>query len=173
MASDVVQQAWAAWCRLKQGSKSWSDWVQVGHALLEGRTTALRNAGTTSPAGRGYSDAFSDWLTYNRFDVGPSHRAKLLVVMGILPEIEQWLATLTPLQRSRMNHPGTVLLNYRKATRIGPALESVNPTHSVTPGAAVQVDIPRQSRGLRNGAAQSGRSRSETPSMWPRMKHSL
>jgi hypothetical protein len=52
----------------ERGSKSWSDWVLVGHALLEGRTTAMRNAGTISPAGRGYSDAFNNWLTYNRLD---------------------------------------------------------------------------------------------------------
>ena len=45
--------------------------------------------------------------------------------MGILPEIEQWRATLTPLQRLRMNHPGAVLLNYRKSTGIGPAPENV------------------------------------------------
>ena len=46
--------------------------------------------------------------------------------MGILPEIEQWRATLTPLQRLRMNHPGAVLLNYRRATSIKP-LEHVSP----------------------------------------------
>ena len=70
----------------------------VGHALLEGRTIAMRNAGTTSPAGRGYSDAFNG-RPHNRFDTKPSHRAKVLVVMGFLPEIEAWRATLTPRQR--------------------------------------------------------------------------
>ena len=100
MTSDIVPGK-AAWGRLKQGSKSWADWVLVGHALLEGRAIAMRNAGTTSPAGRGYSDAFNGWLTYNRFDIGPSHRAKLLVVMGLLPEIEAWRTTLKPFQRAR------------------------------------------------------------------------
>ena len=91
-----------------------------------GRAIAMRNAGTTSPAGRGYWDAFNEWLTYNRFDIGPSHRAKLLVVMGFLPEIEAWRATLTPRQRARMNHPGAVLLNYRRATSIKSAPEPVS-----------------------------------------------
>ena len=92
MTSEIVQGK-AAWARLKRGSKSWSDWVQVGRALLEGRTIAMRNAGTTSPAGRGYADAFSDWLIYNRFDLGSTHRAKLLIMMNILPEIEAWRET--------------------------------------------------------------------------------
>ena len=78
----------------------------------------MRNAGTTSPIGGGYSCAFNDWLLYNRFDMDQSDRAKLLKVMGILPEIERWRMSLPPTQRLRMNHPGTVLLNYRKATGV-------------------------------------------------------
>ena len=69
----------------------------------------------------------SDWLLHNRLDLKPSQRAKLLVVMGILPEVEQWRLTLTPTQRLRMNHPGVVLQNYRKATSIKPPLEHVSP----------------------------------------------
>jgi hypothetical protein len=75
---------------------------------------------TTAPAGRGYSDAFNDWLAYNRFDLKQMQRAKLLVVMGILPEIERWRATLTPLQRARTNDPGSVLRRYRRAIGIKP-----------------------------------------------------
>ena len=82
MTSDIVAGK-AAWAPAEAGQQDWADWVQVGHALLEGRAIAMRNAGTTSPAGRGYWDAFNGWLTYNRFDIGPSHRAKLLVVMGL------------------------------------------------------------------------------------------
>jgi hypothetical protein len=127
MTSEIVAAGKAAWTRLKNGSKSWGDWVQVGHALLEGRAIAMRNAGVSSPIGGGYTTAFSDWLFRNRFDIGPSHRARLLVVMNLLPEIERWRATLTPLQRARMIHPGAVLKNYRRATSIKPPLEHVSP----------------------------------------------
>ena len=96
----------------------------VGHALLEGRTIGMRNAGTTGPAGRGYSDAFNEWLTYNRFDMSPSHRSKLLTAMGLLPEI-RGLARDPDTRQRRTSHPGAVLLNYRKAIRIKPALERV------------------------------------------------
>jgi hypothetical protein len=119
MTSETVQGK-AAWARLKKGSKSWDDWKTVGTTLLEGRAVAMRSAGTTSPAGRGYSDAFNDWLAYNRFDLKQTQRAKLLVVMGILPEIERWRATLTPLQRARTNDPGSVLRRYRRAIGIKP-----------------------------------------------------
>jgi len=85
MTSEIVAAGKAAWTRLKNGSKSWGDWVQIGHALLEGRAIAMRNAGVSSPIGGGYTTAFSDWLFRNRFDIGPSHRARLLVVMNLLP----------------------------------------------------------------------------------------
>ena len=85
----------------------------------------MRYAGTVVPVGGGYSNAFNDWLIYNRFNLGPSHRAKLLAAMSILPEIEAWRATLTERERRRMNHPGAVLRNYRKSTGIGPAPENV------------------------------------------------
>ena len=120
MTSEIVQGK-AAWARLKKGSKSWDDWKTVGTTLLEGRAIAMRSAGTTSPAGRGYSDAFNEWLTCNRFDIGPSHQAKLLVAMVLLPEIENWRATLPLRQRLCLNNPGAVLFRYRKATGIIPA----------------------------------------------------
>ena len=96
MASEAVRQGKAAWSRLKQGSGTWSDWVLVGHALIEGRAIVMRHAGTTSPAGRGYSDAFGDWLLSTHLDLPAPPRAKLLVLMGNLAEIEQWRLTLTP-----------------------------------------------------------------------------
>ena len=79
---------------MKQSSGTWSDWVLVGHALIEGRAIAMRHAGTTSPAGRGYSDAFGDWLLSNHLNLPAPARA------GNLAEIEQWRLTLTPTQHS-------------------------------------------------------------------------
>ena len=87
----------------------------------------MRHAGTTSPAGRGYSDAFGDWLLSNHLNLPAPARAKLLVLMGNLAEIEQWRLTLTPTERLRMNHPGAVLKNYRRATGIKPRLRTGRP----------------------------------------------
>jgi hypothetical protein len=124
MTNDIVQGK-AAWTRLKKGSGNWEDWKLVGAALLEGRSIAMRNAGVSNPSGGGYSGAFNDWLTYHRFDMAPSQRAKLLVLMAVLPDIERWRSALTETQRLRLNEPASVLLRYRKATRIKPTVEHV------------------------------------------------
>jgi hypothetical protein len=122
MMNEIVQGK-VAWARLKNGSKSWHDWVLVGYALLVGRAIAMRDAGTTAPTGGNYASAFNDWLVHNRFDISPSQRAKLLAAMSHLPEIELWRVTLTPLQRQRLNDPGAVLNNYRRTTRARPVLD--------------------------------------------------
>jgi hypothetical protein len=88
-----------------------------------GRAIAMRYAGTVEPVGGGYSNAFNDWLTHNRFNLGPSHRAKLLAVMGILPAVEAWRATLTERERRRMNPP-------RCCTGSGRRLGTGRPTSS-------------------------------------------
>jgi hypothetical protein len=65
METRIVQQGRAAWERLKKGRANYDDWVLVGHALIEGRKVAMRNASCSSPAGRGYSDAFGDFDTWS------------------------------------------------------------------------------------------------------------
>ena len=43
--NEIVQQGRIAWARLKKNGGNWDDWKLVGHALLEGRKTAMRDAG--------------------------------------------------------------------------------------------------------------------------------
>ena len=64
--------------------------------------------------------------------MSPADRAKLLVVMEMLPAIEAWRATLTPLQRARLNSPGSTLHRFRRATEIKPPLEHVIPSPAPT-----------------------------------------
>ena len=96
--------------------RSWSDWIIVGGALLEGRAAAMRNARAVQPLGTGYGQALGTWMLDNRLTLRPWERAALLTVMENLPAIEAWLATLPPLRRARMNCPTTVVKHYRKAT---------------------------------------------------------
>ena len=121
--TERIRQGKAAWARLKQDSRSWDDWVLLGYALLEGRRIAMHNAGV----GQGYGPAFRSWLIDNRFNLNPSDRSALLALMGILPAVEAWRATLTETRRLRMNHPATVMRIYRA---IGvKSLRSTSPRH--------------------------------------------
>ena len=123
MASEIVSQGRAAWGRLKQGSRSWEDWKIVGAALLEGRVVAMRDARAWHPIGRAYSSALDSWLLDNRLNVPLSNRADLFTLMGMLPEVEAWRATLTEMRRQRLNRPVSVLTAYRRATAIKPVPE--------------------------------------------------
>ena len=52
-----------------------------------------------------------------------SNRADLFTLMGMLPEVEAWRATLTETRRQRLNRPVSVLTAYRRATAIKPVPE--------------------------------------------------
>ena len=133
MTSDIVREGKAAWSRLKQGSGTWEDWKAVGYALLEGRTIAVRYARPRRVGGPGYGPAFNSWLFDNRLNLSPTDRAMLFKVMVILPALEEWRETLPPIRRLRMNHPRTVLKNYKKAIEIKPTPECVRSPSSQTP----------------------------------------
>ena len=130
MTSDIVREGKAAWGRLKQGSGTWEDWKAVGYALLEGRTIAMRSARSRRV---GYGPALSSWFFDNRLNLSPTDRAMLFKVMEILPAVEAWRETLPPMRRLRMNHPGTVLKNYKKAIGSKPAPECVTSPSSPAP----------------------------------------
>jgi hypothetical protein len=57
----------------------------------------------------------------------------LFKVMEILPAVEAWRETLPPMRVLRMNHPSTVLKNYKKAIEIKPAPERVRSPPSPAP----------------------------------------
>jgi hypothetical protein len=130
MTSDIVREGKAARGRLKQGGGTWEDWKAVGYALLEGRTIAMRSARSRRV---GYGPALSSWFFDNRLNLSPTDRAMLFKVMEILPAVEAWRETLPPMRRLRMNHPGTVLKNYKKAIGSKPAPECVTSPSSPTP----------------------------------------
>jgi hypothetical protein len=98
-------------------AKNWNDWLMVGEALRVGRRLSMHRAGTNRPAGKGYAQEFSRWLVANRLDdMDGADRVKLLVVMDNLPAIEAWRLSLTDAKRMTLNHPATVLRNWREDT---------------------------------------------------------
>jgi hypothetical protein len=97
------QEAWRRVCT------SWNDWKKVGAAFVIGRTTAMRDAHTNVPKGRGYNAAFRAWQKKHGFegldDTGDQTR--LFRCMEHLPEIEPWLAKPENKKR-RLNHPSAI-----------------------------------------------------------------
>jgi hypothetical protein len=109
----VARNGTAAWKRLKTG-KSWTDWIQVGEAVLIGREWAMSQAGTNKPEGKGYNTVFSEWLAkYKLDDMHNSDRSRLFSVMDNLPMIEEWRRTLTLTERMKLNHPNAVLRKWK------------------------------------------------------------
>ena len=127
METRIVQQGRAAWERLKKGRANYDDWVLVGHALIEGRKVAMRNAGCSSPAGRGYSDAFGDWLLHNRLDLKPSQRGQAACGDGHPAQGRAMAPDPDPDAAASHEPSGRRAAKLPKATSIKPPLEHVRP----------------------------------------------
>jgi hypothetical protein len=111
----IIKNAQGAWGRLRVGL-AWEDWATVGAAHVIGRTTAMRDAHTNKPAGRGYNAAFAAWATKYGFDLDKGDRSRLFKVMDNLAAIEAWRAKQPPTEQLRLNHPSTVLRKWRAST---------------------------------------------------------
>src|SRR5262245_6514201 len=109
-----------AWLRVKKAqSKLWSDYMQIGEGLMEGRRWAMQRASVNKPEGKGYILAFSEYLKRHRVDdMDKSDRAKLLQLMEERPAIEEWRATLTDYERRNLNNPTLVWRKWTSATRV-------------------------------------------------------
>ena len=102
----AIREGREAWRRV---CTSWNDWKKVGAAFVIGRTTAMRDAHTNVPKGRGYNAALRAWQKKHGFegldDTGDQTR--LFRCMEHLAEIELWLAKPEN-KRLRLNHPSAI-----------------------------------------------------------------
>jgi hypothetical protein len=111
----TVRHGQEAWCRLRANS-TWADWVAVGAAHVVGRSTAMRDAHTNTPKGRGYNAAFIAWQKKFGFEtLDKGDRARLFEVMNHLKEIDDWLQKLPESERLRLKHPNSVLRRWKAA----------------------------------------------------------
>ena len=114
----AIERAQEAWASLKRG-QSWEHWLSVGVALVIGRGEAMRAAHTNAPAGRGYNEAFSGWLSQYEFaDIDKADRSHLFACMEHRSSIETWRATLTQTERLKLNHPKRVMEKWKASTRV-------------------------------------------------------
>jgi hypothetical protein len=120
-ADDPVAAGREAWGRLKNAAgKAWADWVAVGEALLVGRQEAMVAAGTNKPSGKKYNVAFHHWIHDHDFgDIDKADRAKLLLIMTNLPEVEAFRARWSEAERLKRNCPYTVWQAWRCPRRGG------------------------------------------------------
>ncbi len=117
-SNEVVERGKAAWARLKK-DQTWEDWLQVGETLAIGRKQAMRTAGASKPAGKGYTKVFSAWLKENGFDeIDGAVRSRLFDAMAHCDDIERWRATLTRGEKLTYNHPTTVWRHWQAATKV-------------------------------------------------------
>jgi hypothetical protein len=115
-ADETVRRGQHAWARVRD-DHAWEGSLNVGAALVIGRTETMREANVNEPVGHNYNTAFGRWLRRYGFEtIDKGDRARLFEVMDKLVEIEAWRATLTESQRSLLNHPTTVLRKWRAAT---------------------------------------------------------
>jgi hypothetical protein len=107
---NAVALGQAAWARRKADVRaSWEDWKLIGEALLVGRQCAMDQAHTSKPAGKKYSVHFHHWIETHGFgDIDKDDRAKLLLIMTHLDEIEAWRARRPQAERARYNYPSTI-----------------------------------------------------------------
>jgi hypothetical protein len=115
-ASIKAEKAWVA--IKKADKKMLSDWLDIGQGFLTGRAWAMRKAETNAPVGRGYNEAFSEWLaTYHLNDIDAAARSNLIKLMTT-PEILQWRNSLSDdRKRESLNHPTRIVAAYNKRPR--------------------------------------------------------
>jgi hypothetical protein len=105
-----VTRALEAWEWLRGNERlSWDKWKVLGEGLLVGRHWAMNAAHTNTPQGRKYSNHFHEWCVDTGFgELDKDDRAKLLVLMTHLDEVEAWRASRPESERMRYNHPTTI-----------------------------------------------------------------
>jgi hypothetical protein len=96
--------------------QTWEDWLAVGVAIDIGRQHAMRVSGKNTPEGKGYNQAFSNWLKDEGFDrLDKGDRKRLMDCIDHQAELEEWRRILTLSQRLRLNHPSTVWRRWQQS----------------------------------------------------------
>lgn len=132
---EIISAARDAWSRLQAHQRtSWADWLLIGRALLVARRDCMLEARANSPFGWKYNAAMGASLRQNGLhEISGQDRHKILECLAHEPEIEQWRATLTEVQRNRWNHPNSIWLHFSRAFRPNRQIEprTTTPRHTV------------------------------------------
>ena len=112
-ADDIIAKGREAWDRLK-ASRSFDDYLDVGHALMEGRSWAMREAHVNQTQGRAFNEMMGKWLReYGFADIGKATRSQIIACIKHEAAIKAWRADLPLAQRLKLNHPANVLARWQ------------------------------------------------------------
>jgi hypothetical protein len=112
-AGEIIAKGREAWARLN-ASRSWDNWLAVGHALDEGRNWAMCEAHINQPRGRAFNDMMGKWLRQYSFDeIEKAARSQILRCVDDEAAIEAWRADLPLAVRLKLNHPANVLARWQ------------------------------------------------------------
>lgn len=99
--------------------REWTDWLVIGEAMEIGRKIAMERSGAEAREGKGYCQAFSDWLDEKGHE---NLRRVTSPAMSALDKcwqnreaIAKWREILTDDQRLQWNYPPTVWSHFAKA----------------------------------------------------------
>jgi hypothetical protein len=129
MTSDslaIIKRGQSALRRLDK-DRNWEDWIQVGYAVVECRSVAMREAGANRPFGPAYTKSYASLMEHYRFTEklkDKSDRSRLVEIMDNLPAVTAWRQGLTPDERRKYTHPTTVFRYWKTAQRKSVEAES-------------------------------------------------
>jgi hypothetical protein len=113
---DIVRQAVEA---LDAIDRTFDHWLVTGEAFERGRQSAMREARTNVPKGRGYNEAYSPWMKRNEAGklatIDQAVRFRLGKIIEHRSEVLAWRQTLTSNQRREWSHPTTVWRRFEAA----------------------------------------------------------
>jgi hypothetical protein len=128
---ETVQRGEAAWERLcNRGSQTYADWREVANAVQTLRSKAMSMHKTNDVNSKRYRNEMSSFITL--FSLGSLSKATRHALLNLTPEVDAWHARLPPERQADLNHPVTVLRQYRRAMRAEQKGQLASQTKTIT-----------------------------------------
>ncbi|WP_316216756.1 hypothetical protein [Bradyrhizobium sp. SZCCHNR3003] len=138
----IISAGREAWVRIRDRTKRQADdWYLVGDALVAGRSTCLKLAGSNSLQTPAYRAHWRRWLDANCFgDMDTHERLNAIWVAEHKAEVMRWRDGLDEAARRHANHPNVIVAHMKSGTE--PAARGPKPKQR-TAADRVRSDAPR------------------------------
>jgi hypothetical protein len=116
-AYDRARAALKGLKRTVKQDKTYAAWTDICTEIATAQHEVFRITGSNSNMGRVYAETFSRVLKREGLDdndwLNKPTRSACIEVATYKAQIDEWRATLSPARRAEMNHPRTVLKNWK------------------------------------------------------------